>query len=228
MDALPYYFDYRGSDPDLYVPLPFKPENHKSDPQPEVIEHIAWAINNTSDEVFRTSIAEYLDLPKFIRFVALENFIADNDGFMGDWGMNNYYWYRLEGTNRFAFLPWDKSEAFKNGYWYSIFHNIRDVSAPQQNRLMKRALSYRDLYDLYLDTMIECVKSANATDPAQPGSAGWLEREIDREYQQIRTAALADTFKPFTNDEFEASIADASVFSRHRGESVTREVNNAR
>jgi hypothetical protein len=228
VEAQPYHFEYRGSDPDLYVPLPFKPENHKSDPQPEVIEQLAWTINETSDAVFRTAIAEYLDLPKFIRFVAIENFIADNDGFLGDWGMNNYYWYRFVSTKRFTFLPWDKSEAFKNGYWYSIFHNITGVPESEQNRLMKRALSYQDLYDLYLDTMLECVRSAGAPDPTQPASPGWLEREIAREYQQIRPAALADSFKPFTNDEFEAAIAEASVFARHRGESITHEVNVAR
>ena len=87
------------------MPIPFKPENHKSDPQPEVIEQVVWTINETSDAVFRTAIAEYIDLPKFIRFVAIENFIADNDGFLGDWGMNNFYWYRFVSTNRFTFLP---------------------------------------------------------------------------------------------------------------------------
>jgi CotH kinase protein len=227
-DAQPYYFDYRGSSPDLYVPLPFKPENHKDDPQPEVIERIVSTINESSDAAFRTAIAEYLDLSKFIRFVAIENFIADNDGFMGDWGMNNFYWYRFAGTNLFTFLPWDKSEAFKNPFTYSIFHNITGVPAAQQNRLMARALSYPDLYNLYLDTMLECVSSADAPDPAQLGSAGWLEREIDREYQQIQAAALADTFKPYTNDEFQAAITDAEVFARHRGEAVTVEVDHAR
>ena len=227
-DASPYYFEDRGSDPALYVPLPFKPETRKSDPQPEVVEALVRTINQASDAVFRTTIAEFLDLPTFVRFVAIENFITDNDGFLGDWGMNNNYLYRFVGANRFTFLPWDKSEAFKNGIDYGIFHNINGLPEAQQNRLMKRALSYRDLYDLYLDTLLECVKTAAAPDPAQPGSAGWLEREIAREYQQIRAAALADTYKPFTNDEFEAGIAAASVFARHRGESVTHQVNSAR
>jgi hypothetical protein len=228
VEAQPYRFEYRGPDPGLYVPLPFKPENHKSDPQPEVIEQLVWTINETSDAAFRTAITEYLDLPKFIRFVAIENFVADNDGFVGDWGMNNFYAYRFVNTKRFTFISWDKSEAFKNSSSYSIFHNVTDVPEPLQNRLLKRALAYRDLYNLYLDTLVECARSAAAADPAQPAAGGWFEREIGLEYQQIRAAALADPVKPFTNDQFEAAIADALLFAQHRGDFVVRSVGAAR
>src|SRR5262249_23580010 len=34
-DDKPYYFEDRGSNPDLYVPHPFKPETHESDPRPQ-------------------------------------------------------------------------------------------------------------------------------------------------------------------------------------------------
>src|SRR5439155_8468449 len=43
-DAQPYRFEYRGSDPQLYVPLPFKPETHESDPKPDFIEQLIWTI----------------------------------------------------------------------------------------------------------------------------------------------------------------------------------------
>ena len=33
----PYYFEYKGPDAPAYVPLPFKPETHESDPQPAAI-----------------------------------------------------------------------------------------------------------------------------------------------------------------------------------------------
>ena len=35
---------------------------------------------------------------------------------------------------------------------------------------------------------------------------GWLEREIESEYQQIRDATLADPEKTFTNDDFERAV----------------------
>jgi spore coat protein H len=227
-DAAPYYFEDRGSDPATYVPLPFKPETHETDPRPEFIVQLVQTINQTSDAVFRTAISEYLDLTKFIRHVAVENFLVDNDGFVGDWGMNNFYFYQFQNKNLFTFIAWDKSEAFKSGFDYNIFHNVVGVPDPQKNRLLARALALPDIYTAYLDTLLECVASAGETLPDAPDGPGWLEREVQREYQQIRDAAIADPQKAFTNDEFEKAIADLGTFARHRGESVTQQVGAAR
>jgi len=222
----PYYFDYRGPDPSLYVPLPFKPETHSSNPKPEVVEQLVWTINETTDAAFPAAIAQYLDVTEFVRFVAIESYLTDNDGVLGDWGMNNYYMYRSAGSTRFTLNPWDKSEAFKGAFTTSVFHNINDVPPAQQNRLMTRLLSYPDLRALYLDSLVDTMRSAQQTDTT-PG-AGWLEREILREYDQIRDAALADPVKPFTNGQFEAAINALGVFARHRGESVAQQVDRAR
>jgi hypothetical protein len=226
--AKAYQFEYLGSNPGLYVPLPFKPETHEDDPRPEFIEQLMWTINETSEAVLRTAIAEYLDLRKFIRHVAVESFLADIDGFLGDWGTNNFYLYRFEGKKLFTVIPWDKSEAFKGGINYGILHNIADVPSWRQNQLMKRALGYRDLYDLYLDTLLECARSVSERETASPNGPGWLEREIQREYEQVRDAALADPLKPYTNDEFAAAIDALRRFARERGDFVTQEVGRVR
>jgi hypothetical protein len=221
----PYYFEYRGSDPRSYVPVPFEPETHENDPRPEFIEQLVRTINETSDAAFRTAMAEYLDLAKFIRHVAVETFIEENDGFLGFAGMANFYLYRFNNTKLFTFIPWDKSEALKDGFRRSIFHNITDVPDSQQNRLMRRALSYPDLYNLYLDTLLECVRSV---DPPATGGPGWMESEIEREYLQIRDAARADPVKPFSNDEFENAVDFLRLFARSRGAFVADEVARAR
>jgi hypothetical protein len=227
VDAQPYLFEYRGPDPRLYVPLPFKPETHSSNPRPEFIEQLVWTINETNNSIFRDAIAGYLDIAKFIRHVAIETFLTDNDGVLGDWGMNNFYMYRFDGQNLFTLLPWDKSEAFKNGVTYSIFHNI-DVPSFRRNRLMDRVLSYPDLVNLYLDTLLECVQSAGEPAPGSPNGPGWLERELQSEYAQIREAALADPVKPFTNAEFERDVSDMVTFARNRGAAVAAEVESTR
>lgn len=226
-DAAPYYFEDKGSDPSLYVPRPFQPETHESDPRPEFIVQLVQTIHTASDANFRSAIAEYLDLGKFIRHIAVENYVADYDGFLGQWGMNNFYFYRFDNQKLFRFIPWDKSQAFLGGFTYSIWKNITDVPGSQRNRLMERVLVYQDLYDLYLDTLLECVNSANDTTGFSDGK-GWLEHEIQREYEQIREAALSDPQKPFTNGQFEQAIADLGVFSRQRGDWVAREVNSSR
>ncbi len=225
--APPYYFEYRGADPRRYVPLPFKPETHESSPRPEFIERLVWTINQTNDAVFREAIAEYLDLAAFVRHVAVEAVVGDNDGMLGDYGMNNFYLYRFADTNRFTFIPWDKSEAFKNGVEYGIFRNLTDVPPALQNRLMTRVLAYSDLYDLYLETLLEGAQSIEDR-TGSPDGRGWLEREIQREYEQIQEAALTDAFKPFANEEFDDAIIALLDFAARRGNFIRSEVARAR
>ena len=102
-EDLPYYFEDRGTDPALYVPKPFKPETNDSNPRPEVIESMVRTIN-TAGAAFRSAIAEFVDLSAFIRHVATEVFLADQDGVLGDWGMNNFYLYRPLTSNLFSFV----------------------------------------------------------------------------------------------------------------------------
>jgi hypothetical protein len=141
--------------------------------------------------------------------------------------MNNFNFYRHDNQKLFTFIPWDKSQAFLGGFTYSIFKNFNDVPSAQRNRLMSRVLAYQDLFNLYLDTLLDCVTSAEDPTGFSDGK-GWLEHEIQREYEQIREAALADPDKPFSNAEFEQAVSDLGVFSRQRGEQVRREVNNSR
>jgi hypothetical protein len=222
----PYYLEYRGANTSAYVPLPFEPETHENEPQASVVERLFRTINETSDTEFRASIGNYLDLESFIRLVAVEAFLADDDSLIGDPGVNNFFLYRFVNTTRFMFLPWDKSQAFSSEV-RSVFRNLTDVPESMRNRLMDRALSFPDLYNFYLDVLLDYVRIANEP-PEDADGPGWLEREIEREYQQIYEAAIADTLKPFTNDQFETAINELRAFAQVRGIVVTDEVNGAR
>jgi spore coat protein CotH len=229
--AAPFVFQYLGPDPALYVPVPFKPETREDDPQGEVIARWIQAINDTNAASWRTNMAQYLDLPKFIRFLAVENFLGEEDGSTGDYGPNNFYLYRFLNTTLFMFQPWDKSNTFWENANYSIFRNIEFGPVEKRNRLVLRAFQEPDLRQLYLDTLLECAASAAegatpeiGSTPAQPG---WLEQEIIREYDQIRAAALADTLI-FSNSQFEAGIEDVKAFARGRSDSVRQQVAAAR
>jgi hypothetical protein len=225
VDGQPYYFEDKGADPAQYVPLPFKPETHESDPRPEFIVQWAQAVNSSSDATFKSAVDEYLDLSAFIRHVAVEVFVADYDGFIGNYGVNNFYLYRFDNRKRFNFIAWDKSEAFKADPTTSIFHNI-DVPDPQKNRLMARVLSFADLYNQFLDALLQCARSA--AEPDASDSRGWMEREVEREYRQIRDAAYADVEKPYSNDAFDQAVASLMDFARRRSDIVTTQVNAAR
>jgi hypothetical protein len=222
---LPYYFEDRGPDPATYVPKPFKPETHETNSRPDVVASMVRTINS-SGAAFRTAIAEFLDLAQFVRHVAMEVFLADQDGFLGNWGMNNYFMYRPDVSNQFRFIVWDKSNAFVDGHLYSIWHNITDVPEPNRNRLMSRVLEYPDLRALYLDTLLEAQASAKQIpiDSLPGDTRGWLEREIDRAYGLIAPSVLTDTLKPYSNEDFNLGVETLRVFARERGAFVMAEV----
>jgi hypothetical protein len=225
-EAAPFYFEDRDRDPAAYVPLPFKPETRENDPRPEVIANMVQAINTSSAAVFRTAVTEFIDLAQFVRHVATEVFLADQDGFLGNWGMNNFFMYRPALANQFRLIVWDKSQAFVDGPGYPIWHNITDVPEANRNRLMSRALEYADLRDVYLDTLLEAGRSASevAVEVAPGDVRGWLEREIDRADILIAPSVLADSLKPYTNDEFIAAVNALRVFARERTAFVNAEV----
>jgi spore coat protein CotH len=225
-DAAPYYFEDRGRDAASYVPLPFKPETHENNARPEVIADMVQAINTSSAAVFRSAVAEFIDLAQFVRHVATEVFLADQDGMLGNWGMNNFFIYRPALTNQFRLIVWDKSQAFVDGPGYSIWHNITDVPDVNRNRLMSRALEHADLRALYLETLLEAGRVASEVpiDTLPGDTRGWLEREIERGYTLIAPSVLSDTLKPYTNDEFEASVEALRFFARQRTVFVNAEV----
>jgi spore coat protein CotH len=220
VDGTPYYFEDKGSDPASYVPLPFKPETNENNPRPEYIVQWVQAVNQSSAAAFQSAVGEFIDFTKFIRHVAVEVFIGDYDGFIGNYGINNFYVYRFDNQKRFQMIPWDKSEAFKASAESSIFHNLNDVPEAQRNRLFIRILSYPELYNQYLDTLQQVANAAS--------EGNWLEQEIQKEYQQVRDAARADTTKPYSNDEFEAAIQGLLSFARSRSGQVTAQVAAAR
>ena len=216
-----HYFEYLGSDPKLYSPKPFKPESHEDDPQIAVIEAMIRTINQAPDATFEQAISQYIDLRAFLLEVGVEAFVGEQDGMLGDYGLNNFYMYRLPNANRFNFIPWDKSNAF--------FAIDRDVYAGNLvNNLMRRTMSIPAMRAYFIDILLKSMASAG-------GPGGWLEQEITREYTQVRAAALEDpnkvcdhgatgNLRPCSNAEFEAEIAFLLRFARERNDLVTWEL----
>ena len=223
--AVPYFFEDLGSDEGKYVPIPFEVETHKSDPRPDILVRFIQTISQASDAAFRTAMAEYVDLRKFVRQAAVGVFLGDYDSIVGDFGLNNFYIYQLQNSTVFTFIPWDKSQAFSDGN-YSIWRDVTEGPAAKLNVLMARGLQSRDLYDLYLDTLLDCIKSFD--DPGATQGLRWIDREIDREYGQIRDAAYADPVKDYSNEQFDGEVNKLREFSAQRGPFVTDAVNAAR
>jgi spore coat protein CotH len=225
----PYGFEYLGSELEKYAEF-FEPKTHERDSMASLyrpIRELAWAVSESPDSMFVSATNEYLDLRSFLTYVAVENFLADRDGMLGDWGMNNFYLYRFEGKNVSQILPWDKDSSF----WavdYGIWTNM------EANALARRALKEAPLQRVYLDALRRCAELALRQPEPVPGISrrrsleetpqpGWLEREISFVYSQIRDIATADEAKPFSTERFEDEMAKVLEFSRARPRYVLHE-----
>jgi len=94
-----FFFEDRGPNPATYSPKPFEPEFNSQVPNPASIAAMVQAINQSSDAQFQTAVSQYVDLNAFLTVIALENFVAEQDGVIGDYGLNNFYLYRFGGSN---------------------------------------------------------------------------------------------------------------------------------
>ena len=216
-----YAWDYLGPELRIYEEL-FEAKTHESD-APSILygplEDLFQTINEASDSQFEREVGELLDLQQFVRHIAVENFLAEHDGFLGFWGPNNFYLYRFQGRKLSQFLPWDKDLVF----WardLDIFDRVED------NVLARRALSVPSLYRLYLQTLLDCAARAEER-PSPEAKVGWFEAEVRGTIAQIREAAHADENKRFNTERFEDEIEKVLRFAHERAAFVAHEARSA-
>jgi spore coat protein CotH len=197
-----------------YKPL-LEPRTHVLDADSTLygpIQTLFREVNAAADAVWRDRVEQYLDLNQFMRHVAIEQFIAENDGILGFAGMNNFYLYRFQGTTKHRLFVWDKDQAF-------LFLDS-PVATTSDNVLFNRAMAYADLRDVYLTTLEQCAIVAKTDD--------FLSLEIDRLTAIVYDAAKADTRKQFPNDQYDAAVDFLRQFAARRPNQVLSEVANIR
>jgi hypothetical protein len=205
-----YDWSYFGYDLKRYARL-FEPKTHELD-APTVlygpVDAMFRAFNEASDADFEREVGQYLYLAVFIRHLAVERFISDIDGFLGDWGPNNFFIYRFEGRNLSAVIPWDKDSTF-----YDLNDDI--YRGFERSVLGRRILALPALRQAYLESLIDC--AATVAQPDRPGSGvSWLEAELLRERAQILDAAQADGNKPYPNERVDEAHQELLEFIRNR------------
>lgn len=204
-----FHGEYLGRSLDRYKAL-FTPESHELESDASLylpLHDLFREINAPTSPTWRESVERYLDVPGFLTHVAIETFVSELDGILGNWAMNNFYVYRPSGSTRHQFLPWDRDNAFQ-----AVDSSI--VLRVDDNVLVRRLLEHPDLRAYYLQQLETCAGLAG----------GWLEQEIVTRADLIRDAAYADGGKAFTNEEFEAGIAFLRAFARNRPGFVLAEI----
>jgi len=189
----PYDFTWLGPDPSAYVPLPFQPETNEDKPDVATgLVSFVRAMNETSDASFVSTMEGRIDVDLFLTHVAVENALAEGDGIVGDFGLNNFYLYEYGAKNRFVFIPWDKDNTFRSNTW-PLYHNL------ETNVLTRKLVADPAKRQVYADAVSRTVD--NFLNPR------WLAPQLDIAYQQIRSAALGDVRKPYTNTQFETAVS---------------------
>ena len=164
-------------------------------------------MNEPDSAAWRQRVEQYIDLQQFMTHVAIEGFLAEDDGILGVNGMNNFFLYRLPDSTRHRFLPWDKDGAFLV-IDYSIFQRAHE------NVIFRRAYAYPDLRELYLQVLEAAARSAVEDD--------WLEAEVMRVAELVAPAVEEDTRKPFSTEAFYESVEFMKEFARLRSKFVLR------
>lgn len=215
-----YNFEYRGSTLENYGM--FKPQTNTAQSTFDLyspVERMVRAANDSSDELFPSAMAEFLDLQAFARYIAMDNFISDDDGWLGFWGMNNLFLYRQPGGSRFNIIAWDKD--------YTFWRPTNDIFTRTDNSVLaRRALAIPDVRQAYLDTLTAAADSAAEGQEGADASTGWLAREVERLYALIQPLSQQDTNKPYTDAQFEAGVSGLRTFATRRSAFVRCSVAN--
>ena len=136
----PFYGEYLGDELDPYKLL-FEPQNHEREADSALYDPIRVLfreVNQPEDAVWRDRVDQTIDLAQFVTQAAIESFLAEEDGLIGVNGMNNFYLYRLSGTNRHRFIPWDKDSSF-------LLLGFPILTRMEQNVVLQKAMGYADL-----------------------------------------------------------------------------------
>ena len=142
--------DFLGDDWEKYRG-PYRPlAEPKPDEAKRLIEFVRL-IQQGDDQKFRTEIASYLDVEKFLRFMAVQAMIANADGFftLG----YNYALFLDPKTNQFAFIPGDQELSFANFAMMGSADQLMDMSLARpyggENRLVDRLLAVKEIREAY-------------------------------------------------------------------------------
>ena len=211
----PFHGEYLGDDLGPYKAR-FEAQSHERETDTMLYAPLRdWLreVNEADGAIWRERVEEYLDLPQFVTQVAIEMFLAENDGLLGAEGMNNFFLYRFNKSKRQRFLVWDKDNSF-------LVPDFSIWQRADENVLFSRALGYRDLRDLYFQ-VLEAAAASSSED-------GWLESEIDRIAALVAPSVEEDQRKPFSTDGFYESVVALKEFARLRPTLVRQQINEAR
>jgi putative membrane-bound dehydrogenase-like protein len=142
--------DFLGDDWEKYRG-PYRPLAEPTADEARRLIEFVRVVQRGDDDQFRKEIASYLDVDKFLRFMAVQALIANADGFFTL--AYNYSLFLDPNTNRFVFIPGDQELAFANFLMMGSADQLMDMSLARpyagQNRLADRLLAIKDVSEAH-------------------------------------------------------------------------------
>lgn len=164
------------------------------------IQELVTLANQTPGERFVEVLGSRFDIPGFVRFVAAQSYLGDTDGFLGTFGVNNFYLYRLENQVKHVLIAWDTD----NTFWGTTF----PIRPDDTNVLMQKLMRVPEYEALWYSELARANQLAEAD--------GWLEAEIAGHLQLIDGAMHEDVYKPYSNNSYEGAASLLRSFARER------------
>ena len=183
------------------------------------IERLFREVNEAPDDRFVERVGPLLDLEEYVRLAAVQAYMADNDGIVGSYGMNNFYLYRPAEGGAHRIVPWDEDNAFRTADYPIDAEHARHV-------FMGRAMRVPELRDLFVRTLESVVQLAEARETAE--GQPWLEREVTRRHALVAVRMQQDRVTPHSQADVSEAVSFNLDFARRRGNSVRDQLRRLR
>jgi len=190
--------EYRGPDWKKYA-HDHELKSNKKDSNTSLLINFLKFVTEASDEQFAAKIDQYLNVDRFLAYLAMDSLLVNLDNYGGM--QHNWYIYYNTDTSRFEYIPWDVNEAFGNLQFGTWRQNVDfDIHRPYvgDKVLISRILAIEKYEEQYLAYVREYIQGA--FEPEK------MHAEIQRLHDFIKDAVVAAPHKIFSDDEFKESL----------------------
>ena len=175
----------------------YRPDRDATAHEQQRVLEFARLISQTDVGLFRSRVGSFLDIDRFLRFIAVNAIIVNTDSYLR--GGHNFYFYLDPADDKFRFIPWDQdlSMGSRPGGGATATNSNLDVLRPvgQDQPLIYWLLDDPDVYARYraivqeiatkVFTEAELMRLCDALEAAGAGQAG-----TPREFLRTRAAYL--------------------------------------
>lgn len=188
----------RGTDGSAYVQEPFELKTNSSSASVSVWRNMVDSLAKSNSDNFTANLNNQFDIDNFIRYLALEVFLAETDGFCGEVGTNNFYVYRRPSDKKLQFISWDRDTTMSD-YERDIWHNIPN------NELARKLTDVPEYRAKFLNSIANLIRLTESDNR-------WFARLAADTYRSIRPYAMADPVKRTSSAEFQESAGSLQYF----------------